>query len=579
MKTGLTSVTFRKKTVEEIIECTKKAGLKGVEWGGDVHVPCGEINTAHKVRKMTLEAGLEILSYGSYFKALDEDFSVVLDTAVALGAPIIRVWAGNETPSNISDNSFELLVSRLQSAGELAKKAGVVIALEYHRGTMTETIEGALKLLEAVNSDAVKTYWQPNPEISVDEHLVEIEKLREYIVGIHVFNWLQDGTRCLLEEGEKTWKKYLGKIEGIYPNLILEFVKKEEDNNFYQDAVTLIRLNDSTLKKAIFLCGGDRIHSVYNNEIREILNTRFALSDEVITEQKLFEKMGEFSEVEYVFSTWGMLKISEKDIKEYLPSLKAVFYGAGSVQGFAKEFLNCGVRVFSSWGANAIPVAENTIAHILLANKGFHQCLDKHRKKDRHASHEFSCSHPGNYDTKVGILGAGMIGRKVMEFLNNFRLDILVYDPFVSEDVLNTYGAKRADLETVFADCQVISNHLANLPATVGILDYKLFSKMKDNATFINTGRGAQVVEDDLILAMQQCPNRTAVLDVTFPEPPKPDSLLWDLPNVFMTPHIAGSKNNELARMGEYMQLEAFRLLEGEENIYEVVLEMLKTMA
>ena len=155
----------------------------------------------------------------------------------------------------------------------------------------------------------------------------------------------------------------------------------------------------------------------------------------------------------------------------------------------------------------------------------------------------------------------------------------MAYDPFASDEKLQALGAKRATLEEIFSQCQTISNHIANLPATQGMLTYGLFSRMKPNATFINTGRGAQVVEADLLRALQEEPGRTALLDVTWPEPPEEGSPLLTQENVFLSPHIAGSMHNEVARMGVYMEEEYQRLIQGQPTRYQVTLSMLETMA
>ncbi len=245
MNTGLTSVTFRKKHVAEIIECAHKSGLSGIEWGGDIHVPPHDIAKAKRVREKTEQAGLKVLSYGSYYKAgPEEDFAPVLDTACALNAPIIRVWAGRKRPHEITDDVFAQLVLKLQNDCIAAHEKEIAVALEYHRGTMTETADGALKLLRAVNHPALKTYWQPNPEISNATHLKEIECLAPWIVTYHVFHWLPDGTRRLLGEGKDIWATYCMKAKecGIAPNLILEFVKDNDDACFVKDAQTLNEL-------------------------------------------------------------------------------------------------------------------------------------------------------------------------------------------------------------------------------------------------------------------------------------------------------------------------------------------------
>ena len=134
-----------------------------------------------------------------------------------------------------------------------------------------------------------------------------------------------------------------------------------------------------------------------------------------------------------------------------------------------------------------------------------------------------------------------MIGRNVIKRLQSYAINILVYDPFLTEEAAAEMHVRKASLEEIFSTCQTVSNHVANLPETVGMYDYELFRLMKDNAVFINTGRGAQVVEEDLIRILEEKPDLTAVLDVTWPEPPVQESRLYTLQNVFLTPHIAGS--------------------------------------
>ena len=238
------------------------------------------------------------------------------------------------------------------------------------------------------------------------------------------------------------------------------------------------------------------------------------------------------------------------------------------------------MKIFSAWGANAVPVAEFTVAQIILANKGFFLSCRRHTSLvGREKGAAYVSALPGNFGAKVGIIGAGMIGKLVIELLLAYKLDILVFDPFLSDSAAEELGVRKASLEEIFSECQVISNHLANVPATVGILRYEHFSLMRENATFINTGRGAQVVEDDLIRALREQPERTALLDVTEPEPPLASSPLYTMENVFLTPHIAGSSGDEVARMGEYMLEEYRRLTQGEACRYEVTEKMLETMA
>lgn len=285
------------------------------------------------------------------------------------------------------------------------------------------------------------------------------------------------------------------------------------------------------------------------------------------------------AEAVYLFSTWGMPALTEAQIRSCCPALKAVFYAAGSVQEFARPFLKAGVRVFSAWAANAIPVAEFTVAQIILAGKGYFQGMRRQQSGGREAFAAYSWSFPCNYHTKVGLLGAGMIGSRVARMLQGYDLEVLVYDPFASDEKLASLGVRRGSLEEIFSDCQVISNHIANQPATQQMLRYAHFSRMKPNGVFINTGRGAQVVEADLIRAMREAPDRTALLDVTWPEPPQAGSPLSAMENIILSPHIAGSMNQEIARMGRFM-LDAYEAAAAAQPCpHEVTLSMLDTMA
>ena len=332
--------------------------------------------------------------------------------------------------------------------------------------------------------------------------------------------------------------------------------------------------------KAIFLCEkGYHCREVYSKSAVARLHALTGLEDTVYTREDLLAEPARFADVEMIFSTWGMSVLTEEEIRTCLPRLKCVFYGAGSVQKFARPFLNCGVKVFSAWAANAVPVAEYTISQVILANKSFFTLSRMLRDKRLEEAKIRKKSNSGNYGAKIGLVGCGMIGSLVAEMLKAYRLDVLVFDPFLSEEKAKALNVTPVSLEELFCSCRVVSNHLANNEATVGMLNYALFASMPEYATFLNTGRGAQVVEDDLVRVLGERPDLTAVLDVTYPEPAPLDHPFYALPNCFLTPHIAGSDGDEVIRMGEYMAEEAERYLDGEPCKYEVNMKMLETMA
>ncbi len=332
--------------------------------------------------------------------------------------------------------------------------------------------------------------------------------------------------------------------------------------------------------KAIFLTNNKgNIDYVYGEKNISKIASLVDLDMTVYCEEDIIANPKAFEDVEYIFSTWGMPGGGEIKLTEYLPSLKVLFYGAGSIRYFAQEYFDKGVKITSAFAANAIPVAEFTVGQILLADKGFFHSSMLAKAGDYQAANKIAGMHSGNYDAKIGIIGAGMIGRKVIELLKPYRLDILVYDVFLSDEGAQALGVEKCSLDRIFSECDIVSNHLANVPQTVGILRGEHFAKMKENATFINTGRGAQIVEDEMLEVLAKRPDICALLDVTVEEPPKPDSDFFKLPNIVLTPHIAGSMSNEVRRMAELMVSELERYLNGEELEYEITPEKLAKMA
>lgn len=332
--------------------------------------------------------------------------------------------------------------------------------------------------------------------------------------------------------------------------------------------------------KAIFLDDNvNMISRVYPKQVIDDLCINYDADKTVYTKEMVLHSINDFEETEYIFSTWGMPSFEQEEIRKYFPKLKCVFYAAGSVQSFACPFISEGIKVFSAWAANAVPVAEYTVAQIILANKGFYSTSRIFKDKSHHEARKLTNNYPGNYNAKIGIIGAGMIGKLVVNMLKSYKLQVLVFDPFLSESSAVELGVEKVDLERIFSECNVISNHLANNEQTKNILNYELFSRMPEYSTFLNTGRGAQVVEDDLIKLLTERKDVTAILDVTNPEPPLENSPLYTLDNCILTPHIAGSSGYEVGRMAEYIAEEFKCYISGMECRYEVTEKMLETMA
>lgn len=247
-KIGLCSVTFRRASAEEVIELAKSNGIDCIEWGGDIHVPHGEIEAATRVGGATRKSGLACNSYGSYFRCDSlENFKPVSQAAKALGARVIRVWAGEKDSEKFTDEEFERLVQTVAECADYAEKFGQKIAFEYHYGTYCNNPESVVKLLDAIHKNNVGTYWQPAywlgniPDSErIEKNLAAIELLKERLVNVHVYNW-RGFDRFPLAEASDEWKLYLEKLPA-HVDCLLEFVKDDEIQNFEEDSKTLKNL-------------------------------------------------------------------------------------------------------------------------------------------------------------------------------------------------------------------------------------------------------------------------------------------------------------------------------------------------
>lgn len=331
------------------------------------------------------------------------------------------------------------------------------------------------------------------------------------------------------------------------------------------------------MKIALFGTNQSRFSRVYTPEVLAKLGEYGELSPK-INKKNIKENADFLRDCEFAFATWGMPKFTKEEIAEYMPKLKALFYSAGTVQYFARPFLESGVKIFSAYAANAVPVTEYTFAQITLAAKGYFQSAKHYRLLPLY-SLAFANSSTGIYKCKVGLAGLGAIGQTVAEKLKALDVEVYAYDPFVSPERAKELNVTLVDLDTLFSECDIISNHLANKKELENIFNYRLFKKMKKHSTFINTGRGAQISEYALAASLLLHPSRTFVADVLKNEVfPYINPLFW-CPNAIITPHIAGSTGNEPQRMAYYMMDELDRLIAGNETKYEITLESLERMA
>jgi len=276
------------------------------------------------------------------------------------------------------------------------------------------------------------------------------------------------------------------------------------------------------------------------------------------------------ADVEVIFSGWGA-PLMDRRFLAAAPNLRAVFYGAGSVRSFVTDtFWERNIILSSAATANAMPVSEYTLAAILFSLKHGWRYAMQVRRDGRFPA---KTTVPGAYESIVGLVSLGLIGRLVRERLRPFDLRVLAYDPYMKAEYARELDVQLLSLAELFRRSDVVSLHTPLLEETEGMITGAHFASMKEGATFINTARGAVVLENEMIEVLKQRPDLQAVLDVSHPEPPEAGSPLYTLPNVILTPHIAGSMDGECQRMGRYMVEELRRYVAGKPLRWQVTRE------
>jgi len=255
MKTGICSITFRQFDVKQVADLVKEAGLDAIEWGGDVHVPPGDLKAAQTARRATDRAGLEVSSYGSYYRVLDkagqtENFEPVLTSALELGTDTIRIWAGYHGSAETDAATRQCFVEQAQIIAEQAAGTGVNLGFEFHDHSLTDTNESAEQLLREIGAPNVTLYWQPMYQgPTMDYRMAGLYSLKDRISNVHVFHWEYDGTkerwidavdRRPLSEGQADWTQYFAvELPPRERYALLEFVRDDDPQRFLEDAATL----------------------------------------------------------------------------------------------------------------------------------------------------------------------------------------------------------------------------------------------------------------------------------------------------------------------------------------------------
>ncbi len=338
---------------------------------------------------------------------------------------------------------------------------------------------------------------------------------------------------------------------------------------------TPFHTKERTMKKALLLLPPENRNRIYGRKHTAALRRLVDLTDCCDLLDDMEALAPHLADAQIICSGWGMVRMDEAFLAA-APALEAVFYGAGSVRGFVTDaFWERDILLTSAWAANAVPVIEMTLALITMGMKKAFQC---NRLTCENRTFERAAGIRGLYGARIGVIGVGQIGRGLLERLKEYDVETCCYDPYLDPAEAAALQATPVELEEMFATCDVVSVHAPNLPSTRHMIRREHFRRMKEGAVFINTARGAIVHQDDLIEELRRG-RIFACLDVTDPEPPQPESRLYALENVFLTPHLAGSQGDECLRQGAFVVEEVRRYCSGEPPQYPVTPDMMAWMA
>ena len=329
--------------------------------------------------------------------------------------------------------------------------------------------------------------------------------------------------------------------------------------------------------KGLFILDKSAYDKIYGTEeINEIIKY-VEIYAPIQTPDSISQNPRILHDAEIIFSGWGMPEMNSWFF-DYAQNLKILFYGSGTIKYFATDQIwERSVRITSAYAANAIPVAEFTLGQIILSLKS--SWYHSRRIKSERTFERSVCAGPGMYGATIGLISLGMTARHLCKLLIPFNIKIIAYDPYIDQDTANTMNVELCSLEEIFDLSDVVSLHSPITDQTIGMIKGSHISAMKPYSTFINTARGEIVREEEMIEALTKRPDLTALLDVTAPEPPSKKSQLYDMENVILTPHIAGSIGDECKRMGKYMVQELINYINNKPLQWEIIKDDIEIMA
>ncbi|MCX8183447.1 MAG: hydroxyacid dehydrogenase [Crenarchaeota archaeon] len=298
--------------------------------------------------------------------------------------------------------------------------------------------------------------------------------------------------------------------------------------------------------------------------------------DRNLNEEELSELI---VDIDGCITSWGSPRFTETVLNN-ANRLKIIGHAAGSVKPYVTDAVfKKGIVVVNAASTIAKPVAEFTLAMILNCLRGIPKYVEAMRRRSWNYKDQKSFS---TYDLRgktIGIIGFGAVARELVKLLKPFETSLIIYDPYLEPSQAAAWGAKKVDLTELLACSDVVTLHAASTTETYHMLGEKEFRLMKPTSYLINTSRGALIDENALIKALKEKRIAGAALDVFEQEPLEYSSPLYDLENVFLTPHVAGGSDESMKRLFGTVVEDFKRFFSGEKLVNTVPYEKLKILA
>ncbi|MBQ5824249.1 MAG: sugar phosphate isomerase/epimerase [Clostridia bacterium] len=236
-KIGMTSVTFRNKTVAEIVEICCREGVEYIEWGSDVHIKT--LEDALETKRLCDEAGLTVSSYGSYYRVgsgTAAEWRSLCENASAMGAQSIRVWLGTKDSEKTSDEEYRLLLEDCHSICDVASEYGIIVCPECHDNTFNNNTDAIIRFRAELGRDNFKTYFQSR-YFRMEYDLDRIDRTFDFIKDMHV-SYSDLKREQMFRKKDKNYldtllRKMISKgFEGI---VMLEFTQDSSEKAFAED--------------------------------------------------------------------------------------------------------------------------------------------------------------------------------------------------------------------------------------------------------------------------------------------------------------------------------------------------------